>query len=110
MEASAVFTIWPATGWFCIGILLLSIAIVRMLRARKSSASWQHTTLPPIMLLTGFLTAKLYWNFGYDILLNTTKGKTSLAIGIIVVLCAITPPLLAAFAWSATQNTSKRRS
>jgi hypothetical protein len=105
-----VLTIWPATAWFCIGILLLSIALVRIFRDRKSTPSWQHTILPPIMLLTGFLTAKLYWNFGYDILLNTTKGKTSLAIGITVALCAITPPLLAAFVWSATQNNPKRRS
>jgi len=105
-----VLTIWPATAWFCIGILLLSIALVRIFRDRKSTTSWQHTILPPIMLLTGFLTAKLYWNFGYDILLNTTKGKTSLAIGITVALCAITPPLLAAFVWSATQNNPKRRS
>ena len=105
-----MLTIWPATAWFCIGILLLSIALVRIFRDRKSTTSWQHTILPPIMLLTGFLTAKLYWNFGYDILLNTTKGKTSLAIGITVALCAITPPLLAAFVWSATQNNPKRRS
>ena len=110
MEANSVLTVWPATAWFCIGIVLLAITIVRMIRSRESAPSWKHAVLPPIMLLTSFLTAKLYWNFGYDILVNVTKWKTSLAIGIIVALCAITPPLLAAFVWSATQGNPKRRS
>jgi len=57
--------------------------------------------------MTGFLTAKMYWNFVYDILAGRSGLSRSTAQNIIVVLCAVTPPLVALFIWNITRRRQK---
>jgi len=88
--------------WLCIGAILLLVGIIRIITSKASKSSWKPLLIPPIMLMTGFLTAKLYWNFVYDIVTSHALMSAKVAQGFMVGLCGITPPLLAYFAWRIT--------
>jgi len=90
--------------WLCIGAVLLLVGIIRIITSKASRSSWKPLLIPPIMLMTSFLTAKLYWNFVYDIVTGHALISTKATQDFIVGLCGVTPPLLAYFAWRTTRR------
>jgi len=93
--------------WLCIGAVLLVVGIIRVITSKASRRSWKPLLIPPIMLMTSFLTAKLYWNFVYDIVTGHALMSTAAVKALMVGLCGITPPLLAYFVWRSTTRKQK---
>jgi hypothetical protein len=91
-------------AWFGIGAILFLVGFLRILISDESRELWKQLLIPPAMLMTGFLTAKVYWNFLFDILSGRVALSPTTAQNTIVVLCGVTPPLLAYFAWRSTRR------
>ena len=97
-------TVAPAMTWFGIGTILCLSGIIRIVTYKESRKLWKQILIPPAMLMSGFLTAKMYWNCVYDILAGPSGLSPVAAQDIIVGLCGVTPPLMALFVWRITRR------